>query len=313
MPTGCPNRTQPVLPQNGPTHRYPLQQSPYHYHANSAHQAAPPPQAVTSSQFFRPPAANTASTSQPFCTFKAPQPSSQERDFLMPVTKLVNAQQAAQRNLTAVTELTAGNPTLETHAQKSYNDETLLREHFVPLPTNIQTPVNTDLLAAELEVYTFPELAEYLISGLREGFHLGYTGPRFAITPKNLKSAWDNAAQVTEATVKELSRDHIAGPFPTPPLENLHCSPLGAVPKNDNTWRLILDLSSPRGQSVNESISKDDFSVKFTKFDDAVDMVSRLVKGTLMAKIYIKHAFRFLPVHPDDWDPLELVGQVYIL
>ena len=222
----------------------------------------------------------------------------------MPVTKLVNAQQAAQRNLTTVTELTAGNPTLETHAQKSYNDETLLREHFVPLPTNIQTPVNADLLAAELEVYTFPDLAEYLISDLREGFHLGYTGPRFAITPKNLKSAWDNAAQVTEAIVKELSRDHIAGPFPTPPLENLHCSPLGAVPKNDNTWCLILDLSSPRGQSVNESISKDDFSVKFTKFDDAVDMVSRLVKGALMAKIYIKHAFRLLPVHPDDWDLL---------
>ena len=91
-----------------------------------------------------------------------------------------------------------------------------------------------------------------------------------------MRSARDNAAQVTEAIIKELSRGHIAGPFPTPPLENLHCSPLWAVPKHDNTWRLILDLSSPHGQSVNEYISKDDFSVQFTKFDDAVDMVSRL-------------------------------------
>ena len=48
-----------------------------------------------------------------------------------------------------------------------------------------------------------------LISGLKEGFHLGCTGPHFAITPKNLKSTWDNAAQVTEAIVKELSRGHI--------------------------------------------------------------------------------------------------------
>ena len=91
-------------------------------------------------------------------------------------------------------------------------------EHFVPLPTNIQTPVNTDLVAVELEDYLFPELAEYLVSGLREGFHLhvGYTGPRFAIiASKNLKSARDNAAQVTEAIVKELRRGHIAG---LPPL-----------------------------------------------------------------------------------------------
>ena len=60
-------------------------------------------------------------------------------------TKLVNAKQAAQRNLTTVTESATENPTLETHAQKSCSDETLLREHFVPLPTNMRTPVNTDL------------------------------------------------------------------------------------------------------------------------------------------------------------------------
>ena len=174
-----------------------------------------------------------------FVPLKLPQPSSQERDFVMPITKPVDAQQAAQMNLTTVTELAAGNPTLGTHAQRSCNDEPLLMEHFVPLQTNIQTPVNTDLFAAELVGYPFPELAEYLISGLREGFHLGYTGPRFAITPKNLRSARDNAAQVTEAIIKELSRGHIAGPFPTPPLENLHCSPLEAVPKNDNTWRIV--------------------------------------------------------------------------
>ena len=97
---------------------------------------------------------------------------------------------------------------------------------------------------------------------------------------------------------------HIAVPFPAPPLENLHCSALGAVPKNDNTWCLILDLSSPRSQSVNECISMDEFSVKFTKFDDAVGMVSRLGKGALMAKVDIKHAFRLLLFHSDDWDLL---------
>ena len=138
----------------------------------------------------------------------------------------------------------------------------------------------------------------------RQGFRLGYTGPRFSITPKNLKSASDNKAHVTEAIAKELERRHIAGPLKTPPIHSLHCSPLGAVPKKDMSWHLILDLSSPKGLSVNEWISKDDFSVTFSKSDDAVNLVRLAGPGALVAKLDIKHAFRIMPVHPDDWDLL---------
>ena len=146
----------------------------------------------------------------------------------MPIIKLVDAQQAAQRNPTTATEPAVGNPTMETHAQKSCSNETLLREHFVPLPMKIQTPANTDLLLWHWKAgCPFPEFAEYLMSGLRKGFHSGYTGPRLAITPKNLKPARDNAAQVTETIVKELSRGHIAGPFPAPPLETYTALPWG--------------------------------------------------------------------------------------
>ena len=63
---------------------------------------------------------------------------------------------------------------------------------------------------------------------------------------------------------------HIVGPFKEPPFPNLHCSPLGAVPKKDGSYRLIIDLSSPPGKAVNDFISKDDFSVTFSSFDDAV-------------------------------------------
>ena len=59
-----------------------------------------------------------------------------------------------------------------------------------------------------------------------------------------------------------------------------------------------------RTQRVNEYISKGEFPVKFIKFGDTVNMVSRLGKGALMAKIDVKYAFRLLPVHPDDRDLL---------
>ena len=107
---------------------------------------------------------------------------------------------------------------------------------------------------------------------------------------KNLPSATDNPEQVTAAIIKELERGHTAGPFTHPPFENFRCSPLGAVPKKDGTHHLIIDLSSPSGLSINEFISKEDYSVTFSKFDDVVSMVKSLGKSALMAKLDIKHA-----------------------
>ena len=101
---------------------------------------------------------------------------------------------------------------------------------------------------------------------------------------------------MSEVISKELSRGHIAGPFTSPPFPNLHCSPLGCVPKKDGSYRLIIDLSSPPGRPVNEKIPKDSISVVFAKFDDAIELLRSLGPGTLMGKIDIKHAFRIFPV-----------------
>ena len=84
-------------------------------------------------------------------------------------------------------------------------------------------------------------------------------------------------------------------------LNNFHCSPLGAAPKKDGTVRVVLDLSSPKGFSVNDGINKNDYSVSYSSFDDAVKLVTRLGRNCFMAKLDIKHAFRLCPVHPDDW------------
>ena len=53
-------------------------------------------------------------------------------------------------------------------------------------------------LSKELGGYPVPEIAGYLVAGFTSGFSLGYTGSRFAITPKNLKSTLNNETHVTE-------------------------------------------------------------------------------------------------------------------
>ena len=144
-------------------------------------------------------------------------------------------------------------------------------------------------------------MVKYLVHGLTHGFDIGATVAPSVPHPKNHRSAVDHPEEVTKAIIKELENGHIAGPFLNPPLENLHCSPLGAREKDDGSYRLIMDLSFPFGDSVNDHISKEDFSVQYTGFDSATELVRKMGKNCLMFKMDIKHAFRVLPIKSSQW------------
>ena len=144
-------------------------------------------------------------------------------------------------------------------------------------------------------------MVDYLVSGLTYGFDIGVSDTPQPSTTSNHKSARDHATEVSVAISKELRNGHMAGPFANPPWPDLHCSPLGARIKDDGSYRLITDLSYPKGESVNDFISKEDFSVQYSKFDAATNLVRLRGRNCLMCKMDIKHAFRVLPVHPSQW------------
>ena len=84
----------------------------------------------------------------------------------------------------------------------------------------------------------------------------------------------------------------------------------GVVPKKEpNKFRMITDLSSPRGRSINDFISDEEASVTFNNFDSAVNIVAKIGPGALMAKLDVKSAFRICPVHKSDW---HLLGFTFI-
>ncbi len=83
----------------------------------------------------------------------------------------------------------------------------------------------------------------------------------------------------------------------------VHTSRFGVVPKcgpQDNRWRLIVDLSSPSGASVNDGIDSRLTSLSYVGMKEAVEEIRRLGKGALLAKVDIKRAYKNIPVHPDD-------------
>lgn len=176
------------------------------------------------------------------------------------------------------------------------------------------TPVCIPNLAQELLNHPDRQFVSDLVHDLQFGCRLGYQGPRYHRITPNLKSTLLHPNAVTEALMKEVSRGHTAGPFSSPPLPTLQCSPLGLVPKKDGSWRIIMDLSSPRGSSINEFISKEDYTLHYATFDQALALVSSFGTGALMAKLDLKHAFRLCPVSPSDWDLLGMhwQGKFYV-
>ena len=174
-----------------------------------------------------------------------------------------------------------------------------------PIPVHILTPVIVPAVSQLLVAHPDRSRVHFILSGFTVGFDISFRGLALPSRPKNLRSARDQGNKVTQAVTLERSRGHTAGPFLVPPFPCLHCSPLGAAPKKDGTVRLVLDLSSPRGASVNDDISKDDFAVSYSSFDEAVQMVREVGSGAFMAKLDIKHAFRLCPVRLDQ---LHLLG-----
>ena len=97
---------------------------------------------------------------------------------------------------------------------------------FVPLPLCVNSPVNVFRLAEALRGHTDRSLVNYLLHGFSSGFDIGFRGTVGHNIVRNLQSATSHSCEVSTAICKELSRGHTSGPFATPPIPDLHCSPL---------------------------------------------------------------------------------------
>ena len=116
-----------------------------------------------------------------------------------------------------------------------------------------------------------------------------------------MPSASQHPQVVTDYLQSEMQDGRLLGPF-HPSASFIQTSPFGVIPKRSKPgkWRLITDLSSPQGSSVNDGIDPGLCSVHYSGLDEAITMVRRFGRGCLLAKIDLKNAYRIIPVHPDD-------------
>ena len=145
-------------------------------------------------------------------------------------------------------------------------------------------------------------VACYAASGLTNGFHIGFDHRcRLRCNGRNHPSATEHPLIVQQHIEVERARGSLVGPLPPSLAATVHLSPLGLVPKpHSDKWRLIVNLSSPEGYSVNDGICPDLTSVVYASVDNAVEIIRHLGPGTELVKIDLKDAYRVIPVHPQD-------------
>ena len=184
----------------------------------------------------------------------------------------------------------------------------LLQTPSLATPAEIRTSPATppgglpgEYWEAFLRLHPDQGYAAFIQRGIRWGFRIGFSKLAARPTPAtdNLKSTLATPEVVDEYIASEVASGKLRV---APPLSAVHRSPIRIIPKphQPGKYRLIVDLSSPRGKSVNDGIAEDLCTVQYANVDDAIRLLNCLGKGSLMAKLDLKSAYRMVPVHKED-------------
>ncbi len=143
---------------------------------------------------------------------------------------------------------------------------------------------------------------DVLLAGIQHGVIVRYEGQRDSPSQmNNHPPAVQHEQALCELLMQELRLGRYIGPFAidAPPYSNVKISPLNLVEKTSTTWRIINDLSSPLGTSVNDGISW--MPCKWQSIEDAMRLIYHTGTGCHLIKMDVKSAYRQIPIHPSDW------------
>ena len=133
------------------------------------------------------------------------------------------------------------------------------------------TPLKLEAWRKALSGYADQRFAAYIIRGVEQGFRIGYNPHMVKLQPArvNMSSTAEQPEVVEKYLLEELSANRIVRVNGLD-TDLTHCSQFGVILKRNrpNKWRLIVDLSSPEGHSMNDGISKDLSSLSYVSVED---------------------------------------------
>ena len=166
----------------------------------------------------------------------------------------------------------------------------------------VRSKLNIPFLRSELAGYHDSQLIEFL----EFGFPLGTVGQPLSNSPgKNHGGALSFPKSIDNYIQKELDKNAIIGPFDASPLEGVTVfSPLSTAEKSDSDERrVIMDLSFPKGASINDHIPKTEYlgahvRLRYPSIDDLCEIIKVKGRSCALMKRDLSRAFRQFPVDP---------------
>lgn len=191
---------------------------------------------------------------------------------------------------------------------------TKIKDTRAPNFMGAKIPVKSDLIIHEwkkrLVDYHNKLLCKFLEFGWPLGYHL-HEPPE--TTNSDHPSALQHMSHVRKFIQAELDVDAIIGPFHQHPFAPwFRPSPIMTRPKHESDdRRIILDLSFPKGHSVNDGIK---ILYALPSINDLTDLVKINGPNALMWKADLTRAYRQLRADPSDapLPGMEVDGKIYI-
>ena len=163
-----------------------------------------------------------------------------------------------------------------------YTEDLLVLEaasHYeVSLPGDccIATPLKADVRERLLSAHPDRRYVKFIVDGIRRGFRIGCTASRSDLgsSTRNMPAAYSNSSVVDKYLKEEQEYGRLVV-VECMQAGDIHVSKLGVIPKKHQPgkWRLIVDLSSPKGASTNDFISPSLCSLSYASVDDAAAYV----------------------------------------
>ena len=169
---------------------------------------------------------------------------------------------------------------------------------------NQKQPINVELfkkMAIDAGFHDL-ELLEMIYSDLKYGAKLGCKG-RFREPTKssNAPSSFEYGERVSDSICEWIKAGYAAGPYELDEIpDDAKISGLMVKLKPNGKARLILNLSAPKGSSVNEGIDKKEYPAKMTSTMKFVRVLNKCGRNCKFVKLDWSAAYKQVKVAEED-------------
>ena len=148
----------------------------------------------------------------------------------------------------------------------------------------VSTPLRIDYWKCELAEHPDEAYVQCILEEIAKGFCI-----RFNRAQPLCLALINMPTRNLEVIYDYLGREVLLGCMEQHPTrQGVHTSPIGVIPKNNKPgeWRLIVDLSSPEGESINDGINQELSSLSYISVDDLSAIILATGRGACLVKAH---------------------------